>query len=260
MKNNHKYFPEDKARKIIERHLEDAGIYNKAKIEKENDVFKIIFNTQDRNEAVKDALKLSMSLLEIESYSYKLLKYPVIFIHSNGIIANIHDMTAHDVIKDINRYLFGGKPRKNSNTRSIFKFYRGLIYSFAKPREALMRREAYYEHQNDLNISCGEYLASKHSIENLMKTSKLARSQTHQKKALPNEFFLVLILISFLGCVFFVEYKQLPTVLGSFWGVIGIGAVIHKNLIESTLPHKERISDIINIAIEESKNPRKNIP
>jgi hypothetical protein len=139
MKNNHKYFPEDKARKIIERHLEDAGIYNKAKIEKENDVFKIIFNTQDRNEAVKDALKLSMSLLEIESYSYKLLKYPVIFIHSNGIIANIHDMTAHDVIKDINRYLFGGKPRKNSNTRSIFKFYRGLIYSFAKPREALMR-------------------------------------------------------------------------------------------------------------------------
>ena len=52
MKNKHKYFPEDNARKIIERHLEDAGTFNKAKIEKENNGFKIIFNNQDRNEAV----------------------------------------------------------------------------------------------------------------------------------------------------------------------------------------------------------------
>ena len=259
MKNNRKYLPEDKARKIIERHLEDAEIFNKATIEKENDGFRIVFNDQDRNKAVKDAIKLSILLLEIESYNYNLLKHPIIFNHNSEILTNIYDVTGHDVIKDINLYLFGKKSRKDSNMRSLFKFYKGLIYSFVKPRQALMRREAYYERQNDLNISCGKYLASKHkdSIEKLMKASKLARSQAHQKKALPNELFLALIFISFFGCIVFFKYEQLPTVLGSSWAAIGIGAVIHKNLIESTLPHKERISDIISIAIEESK---KNTP
>lgn len=261
MKNNHKRFPEDKARQIIERHLEDAGVSHSAKIEKNNDGFKIIFNTQDRNEAVKNAQKLSMSLLGFESDKYNFQKYPILFLHNNEIVLNASELTGHDIIDDIYKYLSPYKPGTDSYPlQSMLRFYKGVIYSLLKPKEALMRREAYYERQNDLNISCGEYLASKHFIDKLMKASKLARSQTHQKKALSNELFLVLLLVSFLGCIFFVEYKQLSTVLGSCWGAIGIGAVIHKNFIESNLPQKERISDIINIAIEESKNQRKNTP
>jgi hypothetical protein len=258
MKNNYKYSPEDKARKIIERHLEDAGIpvkSNKVKVEKEGNGFKIIFNTKDKNEAVKDAQKLSMSLLGFESYDYNFQKYPIIFTHNNKIIVNANQLTSHGIIEDIYQYISPHKPGKDSYPlQSMLRSYKGIIHSLLKPSQAQMRRKAYYERQNDLNISCGEYLASKYSMtEDLVRSSKLARTQTYQKKALPNEFFLILILVSSVGCIVFVESKQLPTALGSFWGAIGIGAVLHKNLVESNLPQKERISDIISIAMEESK-------
>ena len=174
--------------------------------------------------------------------------------YNNEIIVNT-ELTGHNIIKDIYQYLHlhNKSLQDRYSLQSMLRFYKGIIHILLNNRQASMRSKAYHERQNDLNMLCGEYLASKYLMDKLMIASKLARSKTHQQKASSNQFFLYLLLISTAGCCAFVEHKQLATALVTCWGAIGIGTAIHKNFIEITLPKMEVISEIINIAIEESK-------